>query len=404
MKPFTLKSSFVFVTLLLVASLASANSGVPEPFRGFDESSKFTISYEDLSTVLRTVVVDTGRSTREVAAPSKAKTGTRMKTSVKRSTVNEANRFYYETFKGNDEAKQLMLNIQKSLEELPGEVSLAYFSRDEQLAYWLNLYNVTVLNQVIGEYPIRSLKKIVTGKKSFFDKKLLNVAGVPLSLNDIQFNILKNNYDGNPLVLYGLHQGYIGSPNIRRRAYIGSDIWRALENNAVEFINSNRGTYAKDEKTFRVSSFYDRSSSYFPNFNQDLKKHLKWHIKGRERSELEGASKLKADINDWTVVDLGGTQRDLGAAFADSNAALLDSVKSTVAADGGGTLGASAGAGSSSMASKGKPMQRIDPELLEKLHEINTKRGQRNIQNATVTIEEMGQVEPEEDPDEKDDS
>jgi hypothetical protein len=404
MKNVLLKTIFLFSALFLYTSATAASSGVPEPFRGFDNDSTYDISYEDLTAVLRTVVVDVGRSTREVAAPSKAKTGTRMKASVKRSTVNEANRFYFETFKNNDEAKQLMMNIQQSLEDLPSEVSLEYFSRDEQLAYWLNLYNITLLNQVIEDYPIRSLKKVVKGKQSYFDKKLLNVAGVSLSLNDIQFNILKNNYDANPLIIYGLHQGYIGSPNIRRRAYTGSDVWRALENNAIEFINSNRGTYAKDEKTFRVSSFYNRSGAFFPNFNQDLKKHLMAFIKGPERSELQLASNLKADINDFTVVDLGGTHRDPSAAFADNNAALLDSIKSSVSADGGGVIGAAVGAGSASMASKGKPMQRIDPELLGKLQEINTKREQRNIQNATVTVEELGTVEPDQDPDDKDDS
>ena len=196
-------SNMIFaICLVTIGGLAqAAGSGVPEPFQAFDADSKYTINYDDLSGVLKTVVVDVGRSTREVAAPSKAKTGTRMKASVKRSTLNEANRFYFETFKGNDEAKQLLINIQKSLEQLPTEVSLEYFSRDEQLAYWLNLYNVTVLNQVIKEYPIRSLKKIARGKKSFFDKKLLNVAGVSLSLNDIQFNILRHNYDNNPLVI-----------------------------------------------------------------------------------------------------------------------------------------------------------------------------------------------------------
>lgn len=398
-----MRGSFLTTILITLFSLYgfanAAGSPVPEPFQGFDANSKYTIDYDDLTSVLRTVVVDVGRSTREVAAPTRAKTGTRMKASVKRSTASEANRFYFETFNGNDEAKQLMLSIQKSLEQLPSEVSLKYFSRDEQLAYWLNLYNVTVLNEVIKVYPKRSLKKIASGRKSIFDKKILNVANIPLSLDDIQFTILRHNYDNNPLVIYGLHQGFIGSPNIRRSAYTGSNVWRALKNNASEFINSNRGTYSKNDSTFRVSSLYDRSRVYFPNFKHDLSEHLLTYIQGSERSELQRASTIKPDINDWTVVDLGGTNRDLGGAFADNNAALLDSVKSTAVADGGGVMGAAVGAGSSSMASKGKPMQRIDPELLVKLKAINVKREQNNRENATVTVEELGQVEPETDPD-----
>lgn len=34
---------------------------------------------------------------------------------------------------------------------------------------------------------------------------------------------------------------------------------RSLADNAAEFVNSNRGTYAKDEKVFRASSLYDRN-------------------------------------------------------------------------------------------------------------------------------------------------
>ena len=397
--------------LLMTQSAISQNTAVPEPFRGFDADSKYVIKYDDLTALLRIVVVDTGRSNREKAAPTQAATGTRMKVSVKRSTANEANRFYFETFEDNEEAQQMLQSIQKSLEQSPGEAPLEYFSRDEQLAYWLNLYNVTVLNELIKVYPKRNLKKVLTGKKSIFDKKLLTVAGIPLSLNDIQFRILRHNYNNDPLIIYGLYQGNIGGPNIRRKAYTGSDVYRALKNNALEFINSNRGTYAKDEKTFRVSSLYDRNRVFFPNFNADLSKHLLVFLEEPERGELQRASKLKADITDWTVTDLGGTNRDLGGAFADNRAALLDSARSTVESfnegPGAGTLGASIGYGSSSTAAKGQRLSRIDPELLVKLHEINLKREATNAANATVTMEELGEVgvDPEakkDEPEEKD--
>jgi hypothetical protein len=399
--------STIFVIFGLVSGIgavSAANASVPEPFQGFDADSKYTIKYDDLTAVLRTVVVDVGRSTREKAAPTQAKTGTRMKVSVKRSTVNEANRFYFETFEGHEDARQYLLNIQMSLEQIPSEAPLKYFSRDEQLAYWLNLYNVTVLNEIIKVYPKRNLKKMLLGKKSIFDKKLLTVAGIPLSLNDIQFTILRQNYNNDPLIIYGLYQGNIGGPNIRRKAYTGADVYRSLKNNAMEFINSNRGTYSKDESTFRVSSLYDRNRVFFPNFNADLSKHLLVFLEEPERSELQRASKLKADITDWTVTDLGGSHRNLGGAFADNNAALLDSVKGTTPADGGGTLGAAVGYGSSTLASKGKPMSRFDPELLTQLQELNVKRERTNVENATVTMEELGQVDPEKaepDPDSK---
>jgi len=387
----------ISLAFLLAAQPAiSLESKVPGPFQGYDADSKFTINYDDLTALLRTVVVDTGRSNREVAEPRQARTGTHMKVSVKRSTVNEANRFYFETFVNNEEGQQLLQGIQKSLEKVPDEAPLKYFSRDEQLAYWLNLYNVTVLNEIVKVYPQRNLKKMLNGKKSILDKKLLTVAGVPLSLDDIQFTILKQNYNNNPLIMYGLFQGNIGGPNIRRSAYTGKDVWRALKNNAMEFVNSNRGTFGKDDSVFEVSSLYDRNRVYFPDFDSDLSSHLLTYLEGKERAELQAASVLKPDIDDWSIADLTGSYRDLGASFADSRAALLDSVKSTVVSHnegaGGATLAASVGQGSASMAAAGQTLGRFEPELLVKLQEINVKREAVNAANANVTMEELGQA------------
>ena len=153
----------LFCGLLALDGLANATgSTVPEPFQGFDNESSYAIDYDDLTALLRTVVVDVGRSTRKVAKPAADVTGTKLKVKVKK-TANEGNRFYFETFEDEDGAQQYLLNIQKSLEALPTEAPLEYFSRDEQLAYWLNLYNVTVLNEIIAVYPKKNLKKY--GKK-----------------------------------------------------------------------------------------------------------------------------------------------------------------------------------------------------------------------------------------------
>jgi hypothetical protein len=384
-----------FGALAPYVSAHSAESTVPAPFRDFDPNSTCSINYDDLTAVLRTAVVDVGLSTRKEAAPAEEITGTRMKPKVKK-TANEGNRFYFESVKDDEDFVQFMIGIQKSLEELPANAPLKYFSRDEQLAYWLNLYNITVLNQIIEIYPKNNLKKYTVGKRSIFSKKLLNVAGVPLSLNDIEFTILKQNYDNNPLVLYGLYKGIIGGPSIRRRAFTGNVVYEDLENNAYEFINSNRGTYIRDEKTFRVSSLYAREKSWFPDFNDDLSTHLMAHLRGQERTALESATKIKADINDWTVTDLGGSQARIGGSFADSRAALLDSVKGTTPADGGGVMAAAVGNGSSMITQRGKQrsLERVDPALMSVLEDMAQSRLEENRRNATVTIDEL-EDEPE---------
>jgi len=392
-------TSLVFGILLASPVAFAVDSEVPEPFQGFDATSKHRITYADLNKVLKMVVVDTGRSSREKAEPTRAKTGTRMKANVKRSTINEGNRVYYEIFRDDESARQVLQDLQKTLEGLPTEAPLTYFSRDEQLAYWLNLYNITLINEVAKVYPKRKLKKLLTGKKSILPRKLLNVAGVPLSLDDIQHIILKQNYDNNPLILYGLYQGIIGGPNIRKSAYTGTNVYRYLADNAAEFVNSNRGTYAKDEKVFRASSLYDRNRGYFQDFQADLKKHLLAHLNGKEHGELMVASTIKPDISDWTVTDLYGSYPRLGGSLAENNAALLDATSTMTTSDGSSNLAGPAYSNSFRVMAKSSTTSYVSPELMVYLREIKLKQDASNQDKATVTVEELGEVPVEPGPD-----
>jgi hypothetical protein len=373
MKKLTVYSLFFVMGLFCLQAWAGA--GVPEPFRGYDENSRVVISYADLDSLLDAVVLHTGRSDRKKASPRKASTGTRMKFSINRSTVNEGNRFYYEVFEQSEENRRTLSAIRRRLENLPSYSPLEKFNRDEQLAYWINLYNVTILDEIIRVYPVRDLEEMLSGEDSILEKKILEVAGIPLSLNDIQFTILKHNYNKDPLVIYGLYQGIIGGPNIRKGAYTGKFVYGDLIDNAVEFINSNRGTEAKSRKVFRVSSYYARNSTFFEDFETDLTAHLLTYLEGKEKSELAAAKTLQADINDWTVTDLFGNSRDLAGSFGSNSAALM---------------GATSGGNSSRFTSKAPAVSRYSPEVVEHLKALNSKREQEKTGN--VTIEEMGDV------------
>lgn len=367
---------------------------VPEPFRGFNPASTYSIKYDDVDAFLKAAVIDTGRSTREKADSQQAATGTRMKVKVKRSTINEGNRFVYEAFKDDDEGhnREMLKAMRKSLEEVPGQAPLEMFSRDEQLAYWLNLYNLTVLDEVVALYPTRNLKKYVVGNKSVFANKTLNVAGVPLSLDDIRLTILRQNYNSNPMVLYGLYQGVIGGPNIRKRAYTGENVWVQLEHNAREFINSNRGTQASG-RTFKVSGFYEENAAYFSDFDAGLRAHLLTYLEDPEHSALQTADRIKPDISDWTITDLYGSYNRIGGSFADNNAALLDSWQSLSSDGEGGTFSSNYSAPSGQMQALAPAVGRFSPQLTAHLKEIQIRELQANQQKqGSVTVEEMGQT------------
>jgi hypothetical protein len=302
---------FMLFTLSIVCGAAADESKLPQPFRGHTANSGFSISYADIDILLGSTFLVKATLSRGIARKATPSIGTRLRTNFSKLTSREGNRFDFEGFKSSENSAYLRA-IRESLEALPLEAPLAYFSKAEQLAYWLNLYNVTMLDQLLIIYPEKDLEDILTGSDSLLNQKLLMVAGERLSLNDIQYIILMGKFDSDPRILYGFYQGIIGGPSLRKNAYTGANVYAELTDNIYEFINSNRGSYFDRLEVFRVSSLYNRNHAYFPNFKKSLRAHLSEYLIGSMKLTLYWAGKISPNISNWNIADLNVTERRFG--------------------------------------------------------------------------------------------
>lgn len=329
-----IKSLFVSSVLLITASFAIASENeVPEPFRGDDPNSTLSIGYDDLNAFLKPHTFDSGPSTRTKAPDSDSNLGTKLKVRVNRKTALEGNRFYFTNLE-KPAVVDILSDLINSLEAFPDQVPLKLLNRDEQLAYWLNLYNFAILRELSEVYPKTSLKNVLDygDDDSILAKKVVTVSGISLSLNDIQYNILYKKYPGKANIMYGLFQGNIGGPNIREKAYEGDRVWRWLEENGQRFVNSNRGTELASRGKVEVSELYEHNMMLFDNDKEKLRDHLQDLAIGDVETALasmKSAKKLDFDIKDWTFADMFGHQRRFGAGYQTNPAALIDSVRTT---------------------------------------------------------------------------
>ena len=285
-------------------------------FQGDTPDSPMSIDYKDLSAILSQTVWETGHSDRSTAGKTVPRTGSRIVTGSRGNTRTEGNRVDFHAFLGDN--YDVIVALRRDLEKVPAAVPLNQFNRNEQLAYWLNLYNLTVISQIAGIFPETSLKKHYP---ALWDEKVLNVAGVPLSLNDIHHKILIPKYR-DPLIMYGLFQGVIGGPNIRDEAYTGVRVWHQLKANAREFVNSNRGAFVR-ERIIRTSTFYEVNKALFPDFEADMKAHLMRYAKKPFADKLQAASsRVGTDQRNWYVADLYGGNRSRSSASSNPAAFL----------------------------------------------------------------------------------
>lgn len=345
----------------------------------------YHINYDDLTAVLQNVVLITGMSDRSRAPSVKGNIGTRFKTKRNVYTAYEGNRIWLEALE-DERALEVLGMIRHGLETLPDNVPISQFSDAEQIAFWLNLHNVAFLEELVQHSQNGMKNLLYRGDDAMLDKKLVTVQGVPLSLNDIRFNIVGKRWGDSPLVIYGFFEGIIGGPNIRKEAFTGEKLHEQLSANAREFVNSNRGVYLKGGKTMHVSSFYERFESYFPNFQKDLRAHLlEYLVPGGIQAKVANSRRLDPDVDDWTVASVRGNTREYGGALQTNGAAMA----TAIVRGQGGEVASDSSLTVSGMADSVKNFSRFTLEQQTLLMRLNK---QRMARTGNVRIEELQEI------------
>jgi hypothetical protein len=122
-------------------------------------------------------------------------------------------------------------------------VNLPDAEPDQQLAFWLNLYNAAVINQVLEQYPIDSIRPTFLGIPNwiaflqFFQRKVVSINHQPYNLNQIEHDTIRPQFR-DPRVHFALVCAAIGCPLLRNEAYQPERVQQQLEDDAQRFINN----------------------------------------------------------------------------------------------------------------------------------------------------------------------
>ncbi|OLF72825.1 hypothetical protein AWH60_14415 [Pseudoalteromonas haloplanktis] len=296
----------VILSLLLSALCFAESNNTSNSFNSKNQvTANFAVDYSQYNDVLEASVLELARSDRSYISYGENEQGPNLGSN--RATDAEANRFYYEQFIDDPELKKSIAAIKSSFISYLANSQFNKLSNKEQTAFWLNLHNVTVINELAKRYPkdTHSLSYDVFDKSSFFYKKQFTYNGQALSLDNIEYKILMPLNKNNPLVMYGLYKGYIGSPNIRAQAYTANNLIPSLIDNAQEFINSNRGTNYSSN-LLNVSTMYKNKKAYFNDFNNDLISHLSLYANNDLLKKLKTKKTALFTIDNYDITDVTG--------------------------------------------------------------------------------------------------
>ena len=114
------------------------------------------------------------------------------------------------------------------------------WSREQQMAFWLNAYNAFVLQTVVDHYPLNGGSKAYPSNSvrqvpGAFEQLKHRAAGQSLTLDDIEKKILPQFKE--PRLYLALGRGAIGSGRLRSEAYTGDQLKQQLDDLQKEFVS-----------------------------------------------------------------------------------------------------------------------------------------------------------------------
>lgn len=138
-------------------------------------------------------------------------------------------------------------------------------NRNEQIAYWLNMYNAVTVRLILDHYPVESIRDIKISGPVFnrhpWDAQLVTVEGEELSLNDIEHRIIRPIWQ-DERIHYAVNCAALGCPNLHPLPFSGEDYSEQFDSAAREFINHPRGTRFEGNR-LHASSIFDWYESDF---------------------------------------------------------------------------------------------------------------------------------------------
>ncbi|CCQ10595.1 hypothetical protein PALB_14620 [Pseudoalteromonas luteoviolacea B = ATCC 29581] len=300
--------------LLCLLAYPSYAKELSEGFSKYNNSSYLQISYTDLSALYDVIVLENFENKRQVDRQRKSKqfrVGRKSMEHRNNHVANEANRVLLHS--ANDTViEQAAKHIRMSLQSVPEQIDFSQLHQKEQLVFWLNLYNIGLIEKTLSIYPRYKLEDESQDEDGYLSEKFIQVAGQSVSLKDIQYRIVYPLFGEDKKVIYGFPQGYLGSPQINAKAFNSVDIDAQLSELANEFINSNRGLFIDTQGRVSGSKYYESHLDLFNGMKSDLVTHWLEYADEDLKNALTENNPIEFGVTAWSMFEALDMRKELG--------------------------------------------------------------------------------------------
>lgn len=167
----------------------------------------------------------------------------------------------YVSIDGNVNYKDFKKNanvLNTYIDYLSTQIPSKKWSKQEQLAYYINLYNANTIKLIIDNYPVKSIKDI----NNPWSKKHIKIGDKAFSLSEIENDILRKMDE--PRIHFAINCASASCPRLLNTAYNSENVEELLEKATKDFIaNSEKNKISKEK--IQISKIF---KWYKSDFNQ----------------------------------------------------------------------------------------------------------------------------------------
>ena len=176
----------------------------------------------------------------------------------------------------------------QSLEEHGPENS---WSKNDKLAYYINLYNAGTVKLILENYPLKSIKDI----SSPWDRDWFTIGGTTYSIGDIENKILRKMNE--PRIHFAINCASYSCPKLSNKAYTAAKMGAQLEATTHDFIN--------DPKRNKITEESAMISEIFKWFEKDFttKGSLVDYLNKFSGIKIMPTTKVEYIDYDWSLND-----------------------------------------------------------------------------------------------------
>lgn len=133
------------------------------------------------------------------------------------------------------------------------------WSKNQQLAYWINAYNAFTVKLIVDNYPTQSIRDLgpklkIPLIKDVWHYKFFKIGGVESSLDEIEHSILRKEFD-EPRIHFAINCASVSCPPLLNEAFMAEKLEGQLQKVAVAFINDPTRNKITPDKV-QISSIF----------------------------------------------------------------------------------------------------------------------------------------------------